>query len=229
MIPDSLIRSLAALALGLWLSPAAATCAENANAGKPAGQSVTPDIVRMKDLFSDLPEYAASVPMAPGMKTPPRLVAGNPPASPGFLEFGKKVLVTVCVAISEHGDVAAARVFKSDDARCDPLAVDAIVKWKFAPATNGVAAIKCVVQLPVEFVAPPPGAGRLEVQLGAFAYDVRGLSLRAPVQLKTTDLASIKGARITVTQAVDDTGADLKENGSTTSSIPLSAEFRMKD
>ncbi len=187
--------------------------AEDTNSGEHAKPSLSAEAVKLKELFSDMPDYAATLPLARGLKTPPRLVAGNPPASPGFPELGKKVLVTVCVAINEQGDVAAARVFKSDDARCDPLAVDAIRQWKFAPATNGTSAIKCVVQLPVEFVAPPPGAGHLEVNLGPLAYDIRGLSLQAPIQLKGLDLASIKAARVTVTRALDDTGGDLKANG----------------
>ena len=196
---------------GILLCSTTLALADGANSDEQARLKDTSrqESERLKGLFADLPDYAAAAPMAPGMKTPPRLIAGAPPASPDFLEPGKKVTVMVAIAISEQGDVAAARVFKSDDARCDSLSVDAISKWKFAPATNGTAPIKCVVQIPLQFVTRSADDQRLGVEIGALAYDVRYSSLHAPVHLKGPYVTQIKGTRLTVTSAIDDTGTEL--------------------
>ena len=114
------------------------------------------------------------------------------------------------IAINERGEVAAARVIKSDDARIDPLAIARILQWKFAPAENAEGPAKSLAKLPLIFVGPlPAGRNAIHFNIGPFGYGGSYPSIRAPVQMTGEALRGVKAARLVITSAVDDTGAEL--------------------
>src|SRR5688572_2568887 len=172
-----------------------------------AAETVPPAVAAQ---WADLPEYLALMEGKPNFKSPPRLISGAPPRNPDFLAPGSKVTVMVTIAIDERGEVVAARVAKSDDPRVDPIAVETIQRWKFAPAQGETGPVKCVAKQPLHFNGPPQGdQNKVSATIGQFRYDVRGLSLNAPVQLAGPIVPSIKAGRVIITSAIDDTGAEL--------------------
>ncbi len=160
--------------------------------------------------WADLPDYARLLDGGLKFKVPPRLISGTPPNPPDFLAPGKTASVKVAVAIDERGNVAAARVYRSDDPRLDTLAVTAIQAWKFAPAEDAIGPVKALVQLPLEFEGPPPEEqNTIAVNLGPFDYDARRRELSALVLLTGPAVGGVKSARVRLAQAIDDTGTDL--------------------
>jgi TonB family protein len=160
--------------------------------------------------WADLPDYAQLLEGGLKFKVPPRLVSGEPPAAPDFPLSVPTAYVQVLVAINERGDVVAARVCRSDDARLDAAAVAAVESWKFTPAEDAIGPVKTLVQVPLQFDGPPPEEqNAIAVNLGPFAYDARRREISAPILLTGPAAADVKAARTYVERAVDDTGAEL--------------------
>jgi len=161
--------------------------------------------------WADLPDYAQLLEGGLKFKVPPRLISGAPPDAPDFLEPGETAFVQVLAAINERGEVVAARVGRSDDPRLDPLAVEAILAWKFTPAEDAIGAVKALVQLPLQFDGPPRDdeQNSISVNMGPFAYDARRQEISAPILLTGPAASEVKAARTLVESAVDDTGAQL--------------------
>ena len=187
-------------ALILLLAPIASVIA------KP----VSPAKAALVAQWADLPAYADLLTGGMRFKVAPRLVSGELPSSPDFLAPATTAFVQVLVAIDEHGDVAAVRVARSDDARLDALAVATILTWKFTPAEDAIGPVKSLVQLPLQFDGPPAAEQTaISVNLGPFAYDAKRREISAPILLTGPGAAEVKAARAQVASAVDDTGAEL--------------------
>lgn len=66
---------------------------------------------------------------------------------------GVSGVVTVKCTIDEHGDVVQTEVLKFTDPSFEKPAVDALLKWKFKPATLDGKAVSTKCIIPVRFVA----------------------------------------------------------------------------
>jgi protein TonB len=67
--------------------------------------------------------------------TPPRRVAGGPPAYPEWARLaGLEGLVALEVEIDEEGAVRGVRLRQSAGERLDQLMLEAVAGWRFAPA-----------------------------------------------------------------------------------------------
>lgn len=178
--------------------------------------------------WADLPDYAHLLNGGLKFKVAPRLVSGAPPDAPDFLETGKSASVQIIAAIDERGNVAAARVCRSDDARLDAEAIAAVLGWKFSPAEDAIGAVKSLVQLPLQFDGPPPAEQQaIDVNLGPFAYDARRKEISAPILLTGPAAGDVKAARTRVDSALDDTGAELcPESPLFTFSLPFASSAK---
>jgi TonB family protein len=77
------------------------------------------------------------------------------PAYPGELRTAcLEGQVVVSFTITAQGDVINAKVVSSTDRKLEGPALDAIQKWKFAPATRDGVAIKVKALQPIAFVMP---------------------------------------------------------------------------
>jgi len=160
--------------------------------------------------WADLPDYAHLLESGMRFKAPPRLISGTPPNPPDFLQPNTSLFVQVLVASDKKGDVAAARVARSDDPRLDSLAVETIKTWKFAPAEDAIGPVKSLVQLPLQFDGVPAAElSGIAINLGPFVYDARRKEISAPILLTGPAAADVKAARTRVESAVDDTGTEL--------------------
>jgi TonB family protein len=193
-----------------------------------SAKPVSPEKAALAAQWADLPAYAHLLEGGLRFKVAPRLISGTPPNLPEDLALQTTAFVQVLVAIDEHGDVAAARVCRSDDARLDALAVATILTWKFTPAEDAIGPVKSLVRLPLQFDGPPPAEqSAISINLGPFAYDARRHEISAPILLTGPGIAEVKAARAQVANAVDDTGADLGPE-STLFSFPLPFASRSK-
>ncbi len=96
---------------------------------------------------------------APGVLTGPAPAAGNPP--PDYpaeaRRKGQEGTVVLRVIIEPDGRVAGATVARSSGFELlDRAALDAARVWRFLPARDGDAAVRCTADLPVEFVLRAP-------------------------------------------------------------------------
>jgi protein TonB len=84
----------------------------------------------------------------------PEPVKSPPPAYPEKLK-GMDVagVVAVKMQIDESGNVVQATALKSNHAAFEPPAVEAVLKWKFKPATKDGKAVVATIVLPVRFPA----------------------------------------------------------------------------
>ena len=82
----------------------------------------------------------------------PTLVVGELPAYPDHARLAEiKGTVVVEALVDETGNVFAADVVQSAHAELDAIAVAAVSKWKFTPATKDGKAVTKVVRVPIEF------------------------------------------------------------------------------
>ncbi len=96
---------------------------------------------------------------APGVLTGPTPAAGNPP--PDYPAEARRKhqegTVILRVIIEPDGRVAGATVARSSGFELlDRAALDAARVWRFLPARDGDAAVRCTADLPVEFVLRAP-------------------------------------------------------------------------
>jgi serine/threonine-protein kinase len=79
---------------------------------------------------------AGVTPFEPGM-TPPRRIAGEPPAPPAGAAGGARTAVAECV-VGADGQVTEVVLLESAGAACDRALVDALRGWTFTPALRGL-------------------------------------------------------------------------------------------
>jgi TonB family protein len=92
-----------------------------------------------------------------GASTNPELLEGTIPEYPEEArEAGIEGIVIVEALIDEQGNVFAADIVSSPDARLNKATLDAVSKWKFSPAEEDGKAIMKVVRIPVNFNLTDP-------------------------------------------------------------------------
>ncbi len=107
--------------------------------------SPRPDADASKDGLSDARAGA----------TPPRVLEAPEPDFPEGADPAEHPTVIVHTTIGESGEVVEAHVEESVDAVFDAAAVEAVKRWRFAPAMRGGEAVVSRVRLAVHF--EPPG------------------------------------------------------------------------
>jgi len=78
----------------------------------------------------------------------------NPPPAypPVARRFGEQGRIVLRVLVSAQGDAEKTEIYQSSGyARLDQAAVDAVQRWKFAPAKRGDTAVSAVVLVPIVF------------------------------------------------------------------------------
>lgn len=86
-------------------------------------------------------------------KEPPIPVRTVPPVYPDEMERqGIAGIVTVRCTIDEHGDVTDTVVVKSSAEVFQKPAVEALLRWKFKPATLDGKAVSTKALIPIKFV-----------------------------------------------------------------------------
>ncbi len=130
-------------------------------------ESTAPQVVdKIALLWSDVPEYVAILKRNLHYKKLPKLVSAVAPEQQGPMPPPTvTVNVLVSFAVDDHGNVEAARVVESNDARYNMRAVETVLRWRFQPAEveNGPAmafitvpfVFKPPTPAPVSLVAPP--------------------------------------------------------------------------
>lgn len=90
--------------------------------------------------------------ITPKVDESPAPVRTTAPAYPPELKKEKMAgIVAVVVVIDETGNVMACEVSKSSNEGFNQAAVEAVLKWKFAPAKLAGKAVKVKVTIPVRF------------------------------------------------------------------------------
>jgi len=128
----------------------------------PAGASLEP-IARIRApqpppiAEPDHPDPAVA--LLPAVETKPRLLSGAPPAYPReSVGRGEEGTVLLRLSISARGGVASVEVVgSSGHLRLDRAARDALLAWRFEPATLGGEAIASTLLHPVTFRLAAPG------------------------------------------------------------------------
>lgn len=107
---------------------------------------------RMARLWRDKPEYVAIVKNQTKAAKAPRLVSSVAPSYPLMPLLAKiKGQLIVSFIVDERGNVEAARILESSDARFDGPAIQSVLKWKFLPAENETGPIKAALGVPIVF------------------------------------------------------------------------------
>lgn len=176
----------------------------------PTSIPVQPSIQqRLKELWSDNPEYAAAYAQSAFTKKP-EPVTQAPPVPPLFLTPEMKVSTGVAFIVDESGTVIAARVLESTDPRFNQAAIDSVLKWTYTPAENNGQPVKSFLYIQVNFNGRPPQEQlAIRFQVNAPRYDIRGRDIYVPIQITGPGSSHVRGARFRLIRASDDTGAEL--------------------
>ena len=103
---------------------------------------------------SGLQAQPANAPEAAAFDVRPEPVKTPPPAYPQQLKgSGIDGVVAVRLLVDENGSVAEAKASKSNHVLFEPPAVEAVLKWKFKPATKAGKPVAASIVLPVRFPA----------------------------------------------------------------------------
>jgi iron complex outermembrane receptor protein len=152
---------------GAWLVLAAALAtarpahARAQEAGAPPSDELppgeTPPAGADADDADEDPEHEDPDDVAPPTLVPPRLVEASAPAYPEDLEdeLVEPTVLVHCV-IEPDGTVSAAHPETPHDEAFDRAAVEAVLTWRFAPATRGGVPIRAAVRVSVRFESPIP-------------------------------------------------------------------------
>jgi len=115
---------------------------------------------KIVQLWSDVPDYVAILKRDMHYKTLPQLVFAVPPEFPVIppppLPPNTTLKVLVSFAVDNGGNVEAARILQSDDARFDTSAAGAVLRWRFRPAETEDGPAMAFVTVPVVFKVPIP-------------------------------------------------------------------------
>jgi len=122
-------------------------------------ESAAPQVVdRIVRLWSDVPEYVAILNRDMHYKRLPKLTSSVAPEQPPGPPLPPNAAVTVLVSfvVDDQGNVEAARVVESNDARFNITSVEAVLRWKFRPAEVEAGPAMAFVTIPFVFKAPKP-------------------------------------------------------------------------
>jgi len=116
--------------------------------------------------WDDQPRYAALAGADHHLTRPPQLLSTVPPEWVDLPAHHPPITVRVSFAVNAHGDVEAARVLDPGEPRCDEVAVEAVMRWKFRPAEDAAGPTLAFLLVPFVFrapdwnVAPAPASSR---------------------------------------------------------------------
>lgn len=113
--------------------------------------------MKLKNILSLAAILAAIGTPLIGATTDPELLEGSIPAYPmEAREAGIEGIVIVEALIDEQGNVFAADIVSSPDDSLNAATLEAVTKWKFAPAKVDGKAVMKVVRIPVNFNLTDP-------------------------------------------------------------------------
>ncbi|WP_334318983.1 TonB family protein [Termitidicoccus mucosus] len=92
----------------------------------------------------------------PSVGTPPSVAHREPPAYPRAMLTSRLVgEVVVQFVVDEKGDVINPVVVRSNNPGFEEAAINAMLKWKFNPATKNGKPVRMELQMPITFNLPP--------------------------------------------------------------------------
>jgi TonB family protein len=169
---------------------------------------------RTKALWTDRAEVLSAI--RTGFKMPPKLVSAARPQTPHVpWAGGDTQTVKVSFVVGENGQVEVARVLDSTDARFNDAALAGVRQWRFEPAQSASGPTRAVILVPIVFARPPdmPATPKLVME-PINRNNLRDLVIR--FHLPDFPEGSIRGARLRITSAIDDTGYRLEASTLTT-------------
>jgi len=132
---------------------------ESAGSASTSSTSADSDInAKIRQLWSDVPAYVDQLQNGKSSTAAPRLISSFSPEAPFPLEETQKEKVLVSFVVDEKGNVEAARVLESSDARLNSASLAAVLKWKFQPIANQNGSTRFFHTVPILFqgAKPPP-------------------------------------------------------------------------
>jgi TonB family protein len=91
---------------------------------------------------------------------PPRVIESSPPSYPDTgLKIRIEGIVTLEARVDVRGNATILRVVKSLGYGLDEKAIEAVQRWKFAPALSNGSPVEAVTQIDVDFKLPPEPPG----------------------------------------------------------------------
>lgn len=175
---------------------------------------------RMIALWADVPAYHDRLTSnSPGPRKPAQLISAFSPPSPFPLPEGTEIKVNVALVISDTGQVEAARILDSTDARFNQVSLDAVKQWLFRPALGDEGPRIAFTVAPIVFQGAPAPAPR-HIKVGFSGWSQVNVSgwfpdgnvprfISGHLAITQDGGRPIRAGRIVITRAQDDTGRQL--------------------